>query len=91
MKLIEGKIDNMNRENVGFNKLGEAIEKECKHPAHTKKIVLNPYSQPTKEQLKEIESVSRMPIRYTEDAPELTDEELSEFKPINISHSNRKL
>ena len=44
---------------------------------------LNPGDQPTIEQIKEIEAASKMPIKFTEDAPELSYEELSQFKPAN--------
>ncbi|MBO6242790.1 MAG: BrnA antitoxin family protein [Butyrivibrio sp.] len=44
---------------------------------------LNPGDQPTIEQIKEIEVASKKPIKFTEDAPELSDEELSQFKPAN--------
>lgn len=44
---------------------------------------LNPGDQPTKEQLEEIKVASKRPITFTEDAPELTDDELKEFKPAD--------
>ena len=44
---------------------------------------LNPGDQPTKEQLKEIQVASQKTIQFTNDAPELTDEELTEFRPAN--------
>ena len=44
---------------------------------------LSPGNQPTKEQLKEIEAAAKRPVKYTEDAPELTEKELSEFRPAN--------
>ncbi|QFJ53408.1 hypothetical protein [Pseudobutyrivibrio xylanivorans] len=56
--------------------------RECKLPSNIHWIALNPSDQPTKEQATEIEEASRRPIQYTEDAPELTDEELSEFRPV---------
>lgn len=42
----------------------------------------------TKAQIKEISVAERMPITYTDIAPKLSDEELSEFKKINAD--NRK-
>jgi uncharacterized protein (DUF4415 family) len=44
---------------------------------------LTPGDQPTKEQLKEIKAASKRPITYTADAPELTDDELKEFRPAD--------
>jgi hypothetical protein len=40
-------------------------------------------SELTPEQLAEIKAAVLRPIRYTEDCPELTDEQLAEFQPIN--------
>lgn len=42
--------------------------------------------QPTEEQLEEIRAAAKRPIMYTEDAPELTDEQLEEFKPANPNY-----
>ena len=44
--------------------------------------------KPTKVQLKEIWAAEKKPIIYTDDAPRLTNKELSEFKQINAE--NRK-
>ena len=44
---------------------------------------MNPGDQPSNEQLEEINAASKRPVRFTEDAPELTDEELAEFRPAN--------
>ena len=44
---------------------------------------MNLGDQPTKEQLNEIEAASQRPVKYTKDAPKLTDEELAEFRPAN--------
>ncbi|MBQ3797356.1 MAG: BrnA antitoxin family protein [Butyrivibrio sp.] len=44
---------------------------------------MNPGDQPTKEQLEEINAASKRSVKFTEDAPELTDEELAEFRPAN--------
>ena len=49
-------------------------------------MTLNPGDQPTKEQLEEIQAASKRPIKFTEEAPELSDEELSEFRPVNPKH-----
>ena len=46
-------------------------------------MTLNPGDQPTEEQIEEIKEASKKPVKFTEDAPELTDEELAEFKPAN--------
>ena len=46
-------------------------------------MTLNPGDQPSEEQIREIEAASERPIVFTDDAPELTDEELAEFKPAN--------
>ena len=51
-----------------------------------KQMIMNPGVQPTKEQLEEIRVAAKRPITYTEDAPELTDEQLSEFKPANPNY-----
>ncbi len=51
-----------------------------------KTMTLNPGDQPTKEQLEEIKKASEKPITYTADAPELTDQELLEFRPANPRH-----
>jgi hypothetical protein len=40
-------------------------------------------SELTPEQLAEIQAAALRPIRYTEDCPELTDEQLAEFQPVN--------
>ena len=37
--------------------------------------------QPTPEMLKEVEEAAKRPVRYTEDAPKLSKEELEEFRP----------
>ena len=49
-------------------------------------MTLNPGDQPTKEQVEEIKTASRKPVKFTDDAPELSDEELSEFTPVNPKH-----
>ena len=46
-------------------------------------MTLNPGDRPTKEQIAEIKAASEKPVKFTDDAPELTDLELSEFKPAN--------
>lgn len=52
----------------------------------TATMILNPGDQPTEEQLEEIKTASKRPITFTDDAPELTDEELAEFKPVNSKY-----
>ena len=47
-------------------------------------IKINPEDQPTDEQIEEIKTASERTIKFTEDAPKLTDEELSQFKPANL-------
>ena len=49
-------------------------------------ITLNPGDQPSKEQIAEIRAASKRTVKFTDDAPELTDEELSEFRPVNPKH-----
>ena len=49
-------------------------------------MTLNPGDQPTNEQIKEIQAASKKPIKYTEDAPKLTDKELAECKPVNSKY-----
>ena len=49
-------------------------------------MTLNPGDQPSKEQIEEIQAASKRPVKFTEDAPELSDEELSEFRPANPKH-----
>ena len=49
----------------------------------TMTMKLNPGDQPSKEQLEEIQAASNRPVKYTEDSPKLTDEELAEFRPAN--------
>ncbi len=44
--------------------------------------------KPTKAQIKEIRLAEKKPIKYTDDAPRLTEKELAEFKQINSE--NRK-
>ncbi len=44
---------------------------------------MNPGDQPTKEQLDEIRSAANKKIVFTDDAPELTNSELAEFRPVN--------
>lgn len=39
--------------------------------------------KPTKEQVKRINEAAKKPITFDEDAPKLTDEQLSEFRPAN--------
>ena len=48
----------------------------------TVKYTIKKNQKPTKEQLKEIEKASKMPIVYDEDAPELTEEQYAEMAAI---------
>lgn len=38
----------------------------------------------TNEQMQEIQDASQKPIEFTDDAPELTDKELTEFNPVKV-------
>ncbi len=44
---------------------------------------LNPGDQPTKEQLDEMNAASKRRIVFTDDATELTDDKLKEFRPAD--------
>ena len=44
--------------------------------------------QPTPEMLKEVEEAAKRPIKFTEDAPKLSKEELSEFAPYYMVDHN---
>jgi uncharacterized protein (DUF4415 family) len=52
------------------------------------KETLRAGQKPTKAQIKEICAAEKRPVTYTDDAPRLTDKELTEFKQINAE--NRK-
>jgi len=54
------------------------------------KETLKAGQKPTKAQIQEIWAAEKKPIFYTEDAPRLTDKELSEFKQIN-AESRKKV
>ncbi|MBO4374906.1 MAG: BrnA antitoxin family protein [Lachnospiraceae bacterium] len=49
----------------------------------TKTMILNPGDRPDKKQLKEIQAASERSIHFTDDAPRLSEKELSEFRPAN--------
>ena len=49
-------------------------------------MILTPTSQPTKEELAELKAAESKPIMFSEDAPELTEKELAEFKPVNPNY-----
>ena len=51
-------------------------------------IKINHEDQPTDDQIEEIKTASKRTIKFTEDAPKLTDEELSEFKSANPKMSD---
>lgn len=56
----------------------------------TVKMIMNPGDQPTKDQLEEIRSAANKKIVFTDDAPELTDSELAEFRPANPKYLSSK-
>ena len=39
----------------------------------------------TPEELAMLEEAEKLPIKYDEDCPKLTEEELAEFKPVNFA------
>jgi hypothetical protein len=41
--------------------------------------------QPTAEDLEQIEQATHFPITFTADAPQLTDQQLAEFKPVSTT------
>lgn len=45
--------------------------------------IIYPGQKPTPEQLEEIRALKNRPIVFDEDCPELTDEELKEFRRVN--------
>ena len=49
----------------------------------TKTMILNPGDRPDKKQLKETQAASERSIHFTDDAPRLSEKELSEFRPAN--------
>ena len=50
---------------------------------------MNHGDQPTKDQLEEINAASKRPVKFTDDAPELTDKELAEFRLANPKRSKK--
>ena len=54
------------------------------------KETLKAGQKPTKAQIKEIMAAEKMPITYTNNAPQLTGKELAEFKKIN-AESRKKV
>ena len=53
------------------------------------KMVVRSGQKPTEEQRKRIRRAASMPITYDEDCPELTDQELREFRSVNPAlHAN---
>ena len=48
-----------------------------------KTMTLNPGDQPSKEEIQEIREASKKTVKYTKDAPKLSDKDLSEFRPAN--------
>ncbi len=56
-----------------------------------KKYTLNPNRKPTSKEIKEIKEAAARPVTFDEDCPELTAEQLSEFKRISdINRDERK-
>jgi len=52
---------------------------------------INVKQKPTVKQVKELETIKNMPIIYDEDSPELSKEELKEFKRVSeIKKDERK-
>ncbi len=47
---------------------------------------MNPGDRPTKEQFEEIRNAANKDVVFTEDAPELTAGELTEFRPANSKY-----
>lgn len=45
--------------------------------------IIYPGQKPTPEQIEEIRALKNRPIVFDEDCPELTDEELKEFRRVN--------
>ncbi|WP_022778886.1 BrnA antitoxin family protein [Butyrivibrio sp. AE3009] len=48
-----------------------------------KTMTLNPGDQPSKEEIEDIRTSAKRPVKYSKDAPKLTPKELSEFRPAN--------
>lgn len=51
-----------------------------------KTMILNPGDQPAEEQIREIQKASEREVKFTDDAPKLTDKDLAEFKPVNSKY-----
>ena len=49
-------------------------------------MTLNPGDRPTAEDIAEIRYAAQFPPYFDEDSPELTDEQLAEFRPVNTAN-----
>ena len=47
------------------------------------KYTLDPHQPLTPEQIQRLDALKDRPIVFDEDCPEMTDEQLSQFKPVN--------
>lgn len=55
-----------------------------------KKFVLNEKKTLTEEQRKKIKEAAKRPVVFDEDCPELTDEQLSEFRRVHQANRNER-
>ena len=55
-----------------------------------KKFVLNEKMTVTEEQRKKIKEAAKKPVVFDEDCPELTDEQLSEFRRVHQANRNER-
>ena len=55
-----------------------------------KKFVLNEKMTLTEEQRKKIKEAAKRPVVFDEDCPELTDEQLSEFRRVHQANRNER-
>lgn len=53
--------------------------------------VIYPGQKPTPEQIEELRALKNRPIIFDEDCPELTDEELKEFKRVNPRRKEKSI
>ena len=47
-------------------------------------------SKPTHEQIARIREAEKYPIVFDDDCPELTDEQLAEFRPVNFANMEER-
>lgn len=53
-------------------------------------IIMNSLSpELSKDELEELEAAEKLPITYDEDSPELTDDQLRQFRPMNGAFHKR--